>query len=97
MIRLWHNLGVLQPNDGPLKFPDLFENTIEIERVLRSRGSVRGKIKPEKIRAASIMGPIQRGFSRGISSEDNNFTSDPRNLIGGTSWGDDTRTDIEVR
>ncbi len=106
MIRLWRDLGILQPNDGPVKCRDLFQNTEELERILSNISAhdkiSRKKFKPGSIRISSIKS-ISRGFSRGLLSKGSELTPDHKDLTGnkigggGASWGDEIRTNIEVR
>ncbi len=106
MIRLWRDLGMLQPNDGPVKCRDLFQNTEELERILSNISAhdkiSRKKFKPGNIRT-SIIKSISHSFSHGVSSKGSGLTTDHKDLTsnkiggGGASWGDEIRTNIEVR
>ncbi len=108
MIRLWRDLGVLQPNDEPEKCRDLFQNTEEVDRKLRNI-SAHSKTSQKKFFQAgrssrlSIRWHMSRALGRGLSSKGSGLTTVHKDLVGnkdiggGASWGDESRTNFEVR
>ncbi len=105
MIRLWRDLSILQRNDGneSEKCKSLFRNTQEVQGIL-NRISAHSSIPPLKtfrrpgsmmysiewIRRHGLGGRSTKGGSGGLVTS-NNVGG------GGASWGDETRTNVEVR